>query len=403
MHPGTASPVATPYGKPRDATRVLTWPRLPAMAARIGIALARVWGRPLRLGRTVVVVRHADVSLALSRDLAIHIGPVNGPGFERIGFRFILGMDRSPTLIAERRVLYEALAAVDMAPIQAATRRDIRHRLAARDAGPFDIVADLARPVAAATASRLFGITPDDRDVYMDAARAVFAACFLNPANDVSIAERGKLGANLLTVWFKAEMDRRRDARSFGDDMMGRLLKAGVDDDLIRRTLGGMLVGAIDTTATVVAKVMHVLVADPALCALAQADAQNPQRLWIWCNEALRRWAHGPALSRRVAADCELAGTSLRAGDRVVLWTQAAMFDPQAFPDPAALRGDRSGAAYLHLGGGLHPCAGRSVNAWQIPMIVGALLDLHPGSPGPIRWAGPFPAHVPIQLAGTPP
>jgi cytochrome P450 len=105
---------------------------------------------------------------------------------------------------------------------------------------------------------------------------------------------------------------------------------------------------------------------------------------------------------RKAARDANLAGTAVRAGDSVLLWTQAAMLDAKAFSDPQTLRPDRPDASYLHFGGGLHPCAGRGVNAWQIPMLVVGLLDRRPTKLGPMIWAGPFPAQLPIHLEGRP-
>jgi hypothetical protein len=55
-------------------------------------------------------------------------------------------------------------------------------------------------------------------------------------------------------------------------------------------------------------------------------------------------------------------------------------------------------AAYLHFGGGLHPCAGRVVNAFQIPLLVGALVRRGIKSVGSVEWAGPFPDHVTVEF-----
>jgi cytochrome P450 len=148
--------------------------------------------------------------------------------------------------------------------------------------------------------------------------------------------------------------------------MMGQLLRLTSDDDLIRRTLGGMLVGAIDTTTTAVAKIMTVLMNDHLLFDAVRRDRGDLGRLNGWCEEALRRWTQTPVLGRRAAYDTNLAGVAVPAGAKIVLWTQAAMFDASAFPYPDVMRPDRDGAIYLHLGAGLHPCAGRAINAWQI-------------------------------------
>ena len=59
------------------------------------------------------------------------------------------------------------------------------------------------------------------------------------------------------------------------------------------------------------------------------------------------------------------------------------MHDASVFPEPGRLRPDRDGAAYLHLGAGVHPCAGRPVNRFQIPLLVAGLVrrDLVTGRP----------------------
>jgi cytochrome P450 len=387
--------IATPLGKPSGLGGLLTLRHLPDLAARIGIKLLE---KPLRLGSTVIVAPYGLVAEALARDLDFLIQPINAPKFDQIGYHFILGMDRSPELIAERRALYTALARVDETKLQREAQADITRRLyAAGD--EIDLVEDYARPVAAGTAHRLFGIAPDDEAAFRDAARAIFGNSFLNVSGDQAMADRALVAANLLSDWFEAEIARRRASGIFGEDMMGALLAAGHGDDLIRRTLGGMLVGAIDTTANCVAKIMTVLMADKALLRHVRADRDHPTRMEGWCNEALRRWPHGPILLRQAACDTTLGDTEIKAGDKLILWTQAAMLDPSAFPYPRDLRSDRADAPYLHFGGGLHPCAGRGVNAWQIPMLVAGLLERNPDRLGRITWAGLFPAHLPIHFA----
>lgn len=393
----TAFSLATPPGRPAGLAGLLTFRRPAYFAALGGIALGRWWGAPLRLGSTVIVTRHEDVVEALARDLEFVIQPVNAPKFDLIGFHFILGMDRSAELIAERQSLYAALARSDTPALRRAAQDHVT-KLLSVCGNAVDVVEGYARPVASATASRLFGIAPSDNAEFMDVARAIFGNCFLNIGGDQAMARRAMAGAKLLSDWFEAEMARRRANGNPGDDMMGALMAAGSSDDLTRRTLGGMLVGAIDTTASCVAKIMAVLMADRRLLRSAQADRANPIRTWGWCNEALRRWAHGPALLRNAAKDTRLAGTAIRAGDSVVLWTQAAMLDPSAFPRPRELLPDRVDAPYIHLGGGLHPCAGRGINAWQIPLLVSALLERKPARLQSMQWAGPFPAHLLLEF-----
>jgi cytochrome P450 len=199
--------------------------------------------------------------------------------------------------------------------------------------------------------------------------------------------------------WLSTEIASRRASGQLGDDMMGALLRGGtVDDEGARRTLGGMLVGSIDTTATCVAKIVAMIVKHPALAKGIAADVDDEVRLAGWCREALRLWPHNPIVLRAAIAGTRLADIDVREGDKIIAWTQAAMLDTAAFPDPQQLRADRPATAYLHFGGGLHPCAGRAVNAFQIPALVGALVKRGIKSTGSMQWAGPFPARLPLKL-----
>jgi cytochrome P450 len=119
-----------------------------------------------------------------------------------------------------------------------------------------------------------------------------------------------------------------------------------------------------------------------------------------WCLEALRRWPHNPLVLRKSAAETQLGKTRVEAGATVVAWTQAAMLDRDAFPEPGLLDPDRPRGAYLHFGGGLHPCAGRAINEFQIPILVGRLLARGIENVGRIDWAGPFPDRLLVTFSG---
>ena len=235
----------------------------------------------------------------------------------------------------------------------------------------------------------------------MDVARAVFAHTFLNQSDDKVVEARALRAGALMRGWLTVEIARRRASGEPGSDMMGALLRnQWLDDDAVRRTLGGMLVGSIDTTATAVGKIVATLAAKPALAARVAADVDDAERLAGWCHEALRHWPHNPIVLRRAAADTTFNTVRVRKGDQVIAWTQAAMMDPTVFPRPGLLQPDRPSAHYLHFGGGLHPCAGRVVNAFQIPLLVGALVRRGIVSAGPIGWAGPFPDRIVVTLRG---
>lgn len=390
--------VATPPSSPSLLSGLLTGQTIPSFLAQVGAFIGSAGAGPIRFGTKVVVIRHTDVVEMLARDLDFQIAPINQKRIEEVNGPFVLGMDRGAKLIHERGALYQALSQVNFAPISANVASEARARVdAAGD--KIDVVADFARPVATTTAQALFGISGPDQPLFMDVARAVFGHVFLNLSDDAIIRERALRASILMREWFDAEIHRRKKASDLGNDMMGALLRGGqLDDDGIRRTLGGMLVGSIDTTATAVAKIITVVSGDKKLASKMAADVDNPKLVYGWCLEALRQWPHNPILFRKAAGDTTLSGTQIKKGDDVIAWTQAAMLDKSAFPSPSQLRPDRPISTYLHFGGELHACAGRAVNSFQIPILVGALIKRGIKSVGSIRWAGPFPDHLPLQF-----
>ncbi len=384
--------IRTPARRPG----LLDGPTLLGLATRIGVKLLC---RPLKLGKTVHALRHRDVSEILRRDLDFVIAPVNAERIDAVNGPFVLGMDRSDRLTTERRALYSALSTVDFGTMVGESAKRADALIAAAGEGPLDAVGGYARIVAGTTARALFGLAAPDEALFLEVARAVFAHTFLNLNGDAAIADRALKASVQMHDWIAAEIERRRDAKETGVDFMGALMRqSSLDDDGVRRMVGGMLVGSMDTTATSVAKILTVLGRDRKLGDAATRDATQPILMLGWCREALRRWPHNPLVQRQTAADTELNGTVIPAGTKVFAWTQAAMLDSEAFPDPQEMRPDRPAAGYLHFGGGLHPCAGRAVNDLQIPMLVSKLLLRGVDKVGRISWAGPFPDHLPIEL-----
>ena len=385
-----AADIRTPPSRPGLLQGIM----LPHLAAWLGV---RLLGHPLRVGKFVIVAKHRDVRELLQRDLDFQIGPVNAGRIGEVnGGPFILGMDRSALLSREREALYAALSRVDLEMLGRQADQDAREILGAAG-NSIDAVGGYARLVAGRTARRLFGFDGSDVTSFLDVARAVFAHTFLNIGNDAVVRERALAAAELMRAWLDAEMD-RRPADNPGEDLMGQLLRAGaLDKDGIRRALGGMFVGSIDTTATAVAKILVIAGRDRRLRDQMIADSGDWKRLKGWCWEALRRWPHNPILLRQAAADTSFVDTPVPAGTTMIAWTQAAMLDPDAFPEPQLAQPDRPADAYLHFGAGLHPCAGRALNALQIPMLVGHLLPRMERL-GSVQWAGPFPDRLEITL-----
>jgi cytochrome P450 len=134
-----------------------------------------------------------------------------------------------------------------------------------------------------------------------------------------------------------------------------------------------LIVGGTDTTRNTMSALPAVvrqspeqwekLVADPALTASAAQE--------------LIRWQTPLAHRRRTAtAPCDLAGRTIAAGDKVVLWYLSGNRDESVFEAPARFRADRANVRqHLAFGFGIHRCVGARLAELQVAALIQALLE----------------------------
>ena len=373
---------------------------------RMGASLTARVGRAFVFGKTALVVRWADVAEVLSIDTTFKVAPINERKVNTVTGPFVLGLDRGAQFTNERPRLYQAVAAIDVEDVRQRVAKEADHLLADAIAGSgrIDIGHGYARLVAARTAARLFGISAPLETDLLRVCRALFNYIFLDVKNKPE-AEREAIAASLeLNAWIDAEIARRRRDEHHVDDVLGRLMAnravpgEPLDDVGVRRNLSGLLIGAIDTTSVATALIVAVIAADPVVLAQVERDVDDRERLTGWCREALRMWPHNPTLLRKAARASSIQGKTIPEGALVVAYLHAAMFYRSVFPHPHRMDPTRARSAYFNFGGGLHPCAGRSVNDVQLPTLVGAIVRRGIAAVEKPRYHGPFLDQLVVHL-----
>ena len=88
--------------------------------------------------------------------------------------------------------------------------------------------------------------------------------------------------------------------------------------------------------------------------------------------EEVIRWATPVLHMRRTAAaDCELAGTPIAAGDKVVMWYGSANRDEAVFADPFRFDVGRTGGEHFAFGGGgPHLCLGAFLARLEVSVLL---------------------------------
>lgn len=373
----------------------------------------------LVLGKRAIVTRHADVIEVLTRDTDFTIAEINEARFNQSDGPFILGMDRSAQYDIESATLREVVRPDDLERIRSLVRQTATELAnAARPYGKIDVVNGFARVTAIRVVESYFGIPAPDEPAMRRWMRDIFHDLFVNPQSDANVhANAMRSGQELRDHMDRVIAERKAQLGQPGqpDDVLGRLLllqdaeHAWLDDRSVRRNLGGLIVGAVDTTSKFVTLAIDELLHRPealdAVRAAALAGDISMVRNYVY--EAVRFNPHHPVQARFCKHETEIAaGTSrarkIPAGTSVFVATLSAMFDPEVFLEPKIFRVDRD-VEYLHFGFGMHRCFGRAINGVQIPELVATLLllpNLHraPGRAGRIVWDGPFPEHVILEF-----
>jgi cytochrome P450 len=184
-------------------------------------------------------------------------------------------------------------------------------------------------------------------------------------------------------------------------DSVSRLLELSsskavkFDVERVVQNVGGLLIGAVETTSHAVVNVLDYLMRHPDLLARARAAAKtdDPAAIDGFVYEALRFNPAFPYFFRQTAQDAVLglgtpAETAIPAGTTVLALTHSAMFDPAGFASPDDFDETRPFGNAFHFGVGLHECLGRPIAAVMIPEIVRQCLRLDGLTTDPVDMKG---------------
>lgn len=103
---------------------------------------------------------------------------------------------------------------------------------------------------------------------------------------------------------------------------------------------------------------------------VAQPDLLRPA-----IEEMLRYVTPIRAMRRTAVTDVEWSGRTIRAGDKVVCWFQAANRDPAVFPDPETVKIDRAVNDHVGFGWGIHACMGSHLARAEVTTFFQKVLE----------------------------
>lgn len=357
-----------------------------------------------------------DVREVLDNEAAFSVVPIYAKKMEATTGDFVLGMDDTPQYQFEIGLMHQAFHTEDLETIRAFVAQCAVEQVnAAAPQGSLDAVSDLSRLVPMRLVGTYFGTPGPDDATAMHWMRTIFREIFLNLGNDPNMAQVAEASARELNAYLDALIAQRKREIAAGDpvrdDFLCRLIQLQATeampfaDEVIRRIVGGTIVGTVDTNSKAIAQALDQLLNRPLTLKDAQkaARAEDDALLARYVFEALRFNPQNPFLIRRCMQTTTVAqgtprATVIKEGSLVLVGTESAMFDPAYFPEPDAFRIDRPLENYLHFGHGMHTCFGRYIASVQIPGVLKPLLQRSglrraEGLEGTLRYDGAFPDH----------
>ena len=275
---------------------------------------------------------------------------------------------------------------------------------------PLDLVANLSVGVPLATICGLMGLPRDDWSRILAWTDMLLfpdvAAEHVQPGETPRDIRR-RLGREFHEFRDELIADRRAAGPDAADDLATLLVHATIDgrplDDQQLHGYLTLLIGAgNETTRNAITGGVKALLEHP-----DQRDrlAADPDGLMDTAIEELLRWT-SPVIqfARTATTDFELAGTTIAAGDTVVLWYPSANRDERQFDEPYRLDLGRNPNYHLAFGHGQHFCLGANRARWELRAVFRELAphlrnlelageparlpNLHVGAIGsmPVRW-----------------
>ena len=226
--------------------------------------------------------------------------------------------------------------------------------------GVVDIVERYCSQLPVAVIGDVLGVPDGDREQILNFGE--LAA----PSLDVGLSwrqhqqvQQGIVGFN---AWLANHLEQLR--RNPGDDLLSQLTQAAdeggrLNDRELQATAGLVLAAGFETTVNLLGNGIRMLLGHPQHLATL---AERPE-LWPNAVEEILRLDSPVQLSARIARrDVEVAGTTIRRGQMVVLYLAGANRDPAVFEDPHRFDIDRPNAnKHLSFSSGRHFCLGAAL------------------------------------------
>jgi cytochrome P450 len=248
---------------------------------------------------------------------------------------------------------------------------------------PFDFVDAVAKEVPIRVLAQVMGLPDGDLDLFIDLGDRLIA----NTDPEITDVVWGRDDTDAYRKYpFRSPYGKRlwdlgrevvKDKlRAPGDDLLSKLLRAGVDGDRLSETdldnfFSILVIAGNETTRIAIAHAVLAFGQQPGQWERLRAD---PGLLDAATDEVMRWSCPTHFMRRTAAADTELGGVPIRAGDKVILWYVSGNRDEAEFEHPDVFDVGRNPNRHLSFGrGGPHLCLGVHLARLEVKVVLAAL------------------------------
>jgi cytochrome P450 len=242
--------------------------------------------------------------------------------------------------------------------------------------GPFDFVDAIAKEVPIRVLARIMGLPEADLDLFIDLGDRLIA----NTDPDITDVVWGRDDTDAYRMFpFRSpygkqlwELGRKVVASPHGDDVLARVLAAGLNETDLDNFFSIMVIAGNETTRIAMAQGILAFSQHPEQWERLRAD---PGLLDTATDEVMR-WTCPTHFMRRTAtADATLGGAPIKQGDKVILWYVSGNRDEAEFENPDTFDIGRDPNRHLSFGrGGPHLCLGVHLARLEVKVVLAALL-----------------------------
>ncbi|MEU5081172.1 MULTISPECIES: cytochrome P450 [Streptomyces] len=320
----------------------------------------------------VVLTRYSDVRAAFADERLVTgtgIDPAlprtlyNHPGF--------LPAYSGPDHARLRRMLTGSFTVRRVERLRPAIETMVSDHLdAMADHGPVvDLVEMFALPIPSLAICELLDVPYGTRSMFQRCSQVIMDGTADADRLVAASAELNAAMADIVT----------RNRATPGNGVLGTVVRehgAELTDDELIGFATTLLVGGHETTATMLALSVLALLGEPDQLASLRDD---PAVEGTAVEELLRHLAIPAPLLRTAVADVDLNGTTIAAGEHVLLSPLTANRDPGLVPErPDDLDLRRRPVAQLSFGFGVHQCLGQQLARLELRIALPALLRRFP-------------------------